>query len=152
MLTKKASLPLGHILLVGWIPSAIKKFIYRRMGYDIGNDVREIIIEDEKEGQIELKWRDINRLELFQAPADITSSFGQPLFGTVVSRDGMEFTGFVCWDVDEVLTEDILDGNDEAGRRRKIAFGNIESIRRNSSSSALVASSRRRIGRLILGF
>lgn len=39
MLVKKASLPIGHILLVGWLPSALKKFIYRRMGYDIGANV-----------------------------------------------------------------------------------------------------------------
>ncbi|MEZ4698749.1 MAG: hypothetical protein R2834_00345 [Rhodothermales bacterium] len=105
---------------------------------DIGNDVREIIIEDAEAGQIELKWRDLELVELFEAPAGVTSSLGERLFGTVVSRDGLEFTGFVCWDVDEVLTEDILDGNDEDGRRRKIPFGNIERIRRNSSSSALV--------------
>ncbi len=105
---------------------------------DIGNDVRDVIIEDAERGRVELQWRDIERVELFQAPAAIESAFGERLFGTVVSRDGMEFTGFVCWDVDEVLTADILDGNDDEGRRRKIPFSDIASIRRNSSSSSLV--------------
>jgi hypothetical protein len=105
---------------------------------DIGNDVRDIVIEDEDRGQVELHWRDIETVELFQAPAGVESTLGERLFGTLVTRDGMEFTGFICWDVDEVLTHDVLDGNDEEGRRRKISFGNIEWIQRNSSSSARV--------------
>jgi hypothetical protein len=105
---------------------------------DIGNDVRDVIIEDVERGRVELQWRDIARVELFQAPTPIESAFGERLFGTVITRDGMEFTGFVCWDVDEVLTADILDGNDQEGLRRKIPFRDIASIRRNSSSSSLV--------------
>ena len=105
---------------------------------DIGNDVRDVIIEDAERGRVELTWRDIERMELFQAPAHIESAFGERLYGTVISRDGMEFTGYVCWDMDEVFTADILDGNDNEGRRRKIPFSDIASISRNSSSSSLV--------------
>ena len=37
---------------------------------------------------------------------------------------GDEFTGWVCWDVDEMFEEDILDGK-EKRRSRKIEFGKI---------------------------
>ena len=72
-----------------------------------------------------------------QAPSSAYSEYGERLFGTLTTRDGYEFTGFICWDVDEVLTKDILDGDDK-DRRRKIRFGSIQSIGRNSSSSAYV--------------
>ncbi len=105
---------------------------------DIGNDVREIIVEDVERGEVELKWRDIDIIEFMQAPDTARSEYGERLYGTLSTRGGYEFTGFICWDVDEVLTADILDGNDESGRRRKIRFGNIDKIERNSSSSARV--------------
>ena len=104
---------------------------------DIGNDVREIIVEDVDRGEIELSWRDIELIEFMQAPPTAYSDYGVRLFGKLTTRDGSEFTGFVCWDIDEVLTRDILDGDDR-DRRRKIRFGNIQRIGRNSSSSAYV--------------
>lgn len=105
---------------------------------DIGNDVREIIVEDAERGEVELEWRDIDIIEFMQAPANARSAYGERLYGTLVTRGGHEFNGFICWDVDEVLTSDILDGNDENGRRRKIRFANIDVIQRNNSSSARV--------------
>ncbi len=105
---------------------------------DIGNDVREIIVEDGERGEVELKWRDIEIIEFFQAPASARSEYGYRLHGTLTTRSGLDFTGFICWDIDEVLSSDMLDGNDDNRRRRKIRFGNIDSIERNSSSSALV--------------
>ena len=111
---------------------------FRNGSTDIGSDVRGIIVEDAERGEVELKWRDIEVIDFLQAPPDAVSNYGYRLFGTLVTRGGFEFEGFICWDVDEVLSTDVLDGNDENGRRRKIRFGNIESIQRNSSSSAMV--------------
>ena len=104
---------------------------------DIGNDIREIIVEDVDRGEVEISWRDIEIIEFMQAPPTAYSEYGERLFGKLTTRDGSEFTGFICWDVDEVLTKDILDGDDK-DRRRKIRFGNIQVIGRNSSSSAYV--------------
>lgn len=105
---------------------------------DIGTDIREIIVEDAERGEVELKWRDIESIDFMQAPQEAYSEYGERIFGTLITRSGYEFTGFICWDVDEVLSTDMLDGNDDSRRRRKIRFGNIESISRNSSSSARV--------------
>lgn len=56
----------------------------------------------------------------------------------MTTRRGLEFTGFVAWDVDEIYSSDVLDG-DLDGERLEIPFGAIRSIERFSSSSALVA-------------
>jgi hypothetical protein len=104
---------------------------------DIGQDMRELIIEDEKKGEIEFVWDDIDRVEFASSKSELMSKFGERLYGTLTTRRGDEYTGFVCWDVDEVLTEDELDG-EESGRNRKIEFGQIASIERYSSSGASV--------------
>ena len=49
------------------------------------------------------------------------------MHGTVHTRTGMSFTGYVTWDVDEIYSTDILDG-DHDGDRLRIPFGQIASI------------------------
>ena len=104
---------------------------------DIGEDNREIIIEDIDEGEIELVWDDIDIIE-FKAPGrSLKSNFGDRLYGTLTTRRGEDFTGFICWDMDEIFADDILDGNHKS-RKRKIPFGKIASIERYSSNGAVV--------------
>ncbi len=104
---------------------------------DIGSNVREIVIEDEREGELELVWDDIDYIEFMDSNDSYKSNFGERLYGTLTTRRGDEFTGYICWDIDEIFTNDILDG-DYKGRRRKIKFGKIQSIERYSSSGAKV--------------
>ncbi|MFH1687195.1 MAG: hypothetical protein ABIE70_06685 [bacterium] len=104
---------------------------------DIGDDIREIIIEDDDEGEIELVWDDIERIDFADAGGNRTSNFGERLYGTLTTRRGEEFTGWVCWDVDEVFESDILDGEYD-NRTRKIKFGKIKAIERYSSNGANV--------------
>ncbi len=104
---------------------------------DIGTAIREIIIEDIQEGEIEFSWDDIELIEFDQADYSEPSTYGERLYGTLTTRRGDEFTGYVCWDIDELFENDILDG-DERRRSRKIKFGKIASIARYSSSGAEV--------------
>jgi hypothetical protein len=104
---------------------------------DIGTGIREIVIEDIHEGEIEFGWDDIELIEFSEADYSEPSNYGERLYGTLTTRRGEEFTGFVCWDVDELFEEDILDGN-EKRRKRKIEFGKIASIARYSSSGSEV--------------
>lgn len=104
---------------------------------DIGENIREIVIEDINEGELELIWDDIDYIELMPASTSTESNFGQRLYGTLTTRRGDEFTGYVCWDVDEIFTTDVLDGETK-GRSRKIKFGKIKSIERYSSNGATV--------------
>jgi hypothetical protein len=104
---------------------------------DIGSAVREIIIEDRTEGEIELTWDDIERIEFMSATSDAPSAMGERLYGTLVTRRSETFTGYVSWDVDELATTDVLDG-EEGRRTKKIKFDKIAAIERYSSSAALV--------------
>ena len=104
---------------------------------DIGQDMRELIIEDNSRGEIELVWDDIEKIEFSAADPKVESALGERIYGTLTTRRGDQFTGMVCWDVDEVLTKDELDGN-ERDRNRKIALGKISAIERYSSSGATI--------------
>lgn len=102
---------------------------------DIGPSIREILIEDRHEGEVEFSWDDIDKIEFEATKGGVESSLGERLYGTLTTRRGEEFTGFVCWDVDELFTNDVLDG-EEKRRKRKVKFGLIASISRYSSSGA----------------
>jgi hypothetical protein len=104
---------------------------------DIGEGIREIVIEDPDEGEVEFTWDDIDLIEFSDTDFKGESTFGERLYGKLTTRRGDEFTGFVCWDVDELFENDVLDG-DESRRSRKVRFGQIQSIARYSSSGAEV--------------
>lgn len=104
---------------------------------DIGSDVREIIIEDQHEGETELAWEDLDKVEFLPARSDLESEYGDRLYGTVTTRRGDQFTGYIAWDADEVLGNDVLDG-EAKDRARKIKFDKIAAIERYSSSGASV--------------
>lgn len=102
---------------------------------DIGSGM-SLTIEDPSRGTVELDWSDLERVDFAEAPAG-ARSLAQRLYGTLRTQEGQTFTGFVAWDSDEILTSDVLDG-EEKGRDREIPFGNIASIHRFSSSGARV--------------
>jgi hypothetical protein len=104
---------------------------------DIGDEIRGIVIEDAKEGEIDLDWDEVDSIELSQAPAGLKSEFGERLYGTMTTRSGDEYTGWVSWDADELFTNDILDG-EYKNHTRKIPFGKIRSIERRGSRGATV--------------
>ena len=105
-------------------------------GGDLGSSVGSIIVEDVWGGSVEMDWSDLRSVDFMRGP-DVASRMGERLYGTLVTRDGERFTGYVAWDIDEVFTTDMLDG-EEGGRDREIPFGRIRAIARNSSRSARV--------------
>ncbi len=106
-------------------------------GTDVGSGIREIIIHDPDEGQVELDWEDLDLVEFEECDSDEIIEPETRLYGEVETRRGDIFKGFICWDVDELFYSDILDG-EERHRNRKIPFGKIKVIERRSSSSAWV--------------
>jgi hypothetical protein len=102
---------------------------------DFGSGIREIVIEDSGEGEVELDWNDIELIEFSESRYDKASVFGERLYGTLTTRRGDEFTGFACWDVDELFDEDVLDGDDKR-RSREVELGEVATITRYSSSGA----------------
>lgn len=103
---------------------------------DLGDAVREIVIETEDEGELELDWDDIDYIE-FMDGGDVKSDFGNRLFGTVTTSRGGEFTGWICWDMDEMFDGDIIDGRDR-DRKRKIKLSQIAKIEKISSQASRI--------------
>ena len=104
---------------------------------DIGSGVREILIDDPEQGEVELDWDDLDVVEFSECdPAHIIKP-QRRLYGEVETRRGDKFKGFITWDMDELFHSDILDG-EERHRTRKIPFEKIKAIERRSSSSAWV--------------
>lgn len=105
---------------------------------DLGSGLRRLIVADPIEGNVELRWSDIDTVEFMDSPTgDLAQAREESLYGTMTTRSGMEFTGYVAWDVDEIFLSDVLDGEDR-GIDREIEFGDVTSIARNSSGSARV--------------
>jgi hypothetical protein len=100
-------------------------------GSDLGSGMRGIVIYDRDEGEIELDWGDVDQIEFAQGPGSGLDD--QRLYGTVETAAG-DFTGYVVWDRDESLKEDILDG-DEDGRSRKVPFERIRAIEARQDAS-----------------
>ncbi len=102
-------------------------------GADLGG-MRELVIWDEAAGEVELDWDEVERVEFRQGPGRGLDD--ERLYGTVETRGG-DFTGYIVWDKDESLKDDILDGKDD-GRKHKIPFGKIKSIERKGSRASNV--------------
>ncbi len=103
---------------------------------DLGRTNRGILVDD-AEGVEELDWNDIETIEFLPPTANRVPAFGERLYGTLSTRDGAEFTGYVTWDMDEIFGADTLDGRNGDGDH-EIPFETIESIARGSSSSSIV--------------
>ena len=103
---------------------------------DLGTGLRALIVDQPDGSSYEFSWRDLDIIDFLPVPSAHKPNEGR-LYGTMTTRSGMEFTGFVTWDVDEIYTTDILNG-DLDGRAQKIPFGSIKSIERFSSRASLV--------------
>lgn len=111
---------------------------------DLGRAMRSLVISPPRGAgspeapgtETTLEWVDIRQITFQAAPADARPRGGR-LHGTLTTASGIEFTGFITWDVDEVFSTDILDGETSA-YEYEIPFGAIESISRNNRRSAHV--------------
>lgn len=113
-----------------------------RLDGDGYNDVNsQIKILDNDMGEVELRWSRIEEIAFRATPKNLDEKFGEPLFGTVKTRNG-SFTGFVQWDHDERVSTDELDGETRDGDV-SIQFGRIKSIERDASGSSIVLNSGR---------
>ncbi len=115
-----------------------EEFLITSSSTDLGTSMREIVIEDENEGEIEIDWEDIEYIEFFEG-GSFESDLGTRIYGTVTTDRAGEYTGWVTWDVDEALMEDIIDGRDRR-RKRKIKFKKILSIEKVSSQASEIVT------------
>lgn len=102
---------------------------------DLGTGLRALLVDEIDGGTAEFEWRDLESIDFRSAGSNTPRE--ARLHGTVTTRSGDRFTGYVTWDVDEIYSTDILDG-DRDGERMKIPFGMIDSIERYASWGARV--------------
>ena len=102
-----------------------------------------VSVTDIEFGEVKLRADDIDKIELMSRPVDLKISRAQPIYGTVVAEQG-EFTGFICWDNDEVDGDDLLDGT---WKRRDVSvlFRNIKSIVKEGRCCKVTTSSGKQI-------
>lgn len=106
---------------------------FRNTRTDVGPSLRRLVVTDVDGGRTELGWREIEQVSFDPAPAGAVPPAGR-LHGTLQTVSGMEFTGFVAWDIDEILTSDVLDGEFQ-GRSYEVPFGAVASIAREGLES-----------------
>lgn len=134
------TIPVGHLAAIEPISGKEVRMelkngevIVVRESADMGSHMRGIVVETEMNGEADLEWRDIERVEFSQGPGGRDQD---RLYGTVETDIG-EFTGYIVWDKDESLGEDILDG-EANGRDRKVPMKNIRSIEKAGRRGSLV--------------
>lgn len=108
---------------------------------DIGATVR---MKDYELGLIKFDWKRIKNVEFFQAPTNRNPKYGTLLYGVVKTRRGREYRGFIKWDDDERMGDDILDGDSRNGEQ-KIPFENIVAIEKERNGSMITFKSGREI-------
>ncbi len=136
------SIPFGHIRSLRPVSGRRAKLILKNgevikivsNNSDIGNSIRDVVILDGKKGKTSLDWDEIEKIR-FSAGSG-TERDAERLYGTVDTPAG-PFTGFIVWDMDEAMFEDILDG-EEDGVDREIPFGDIRIIEKVDQRSCRV--------------
>jgi hypothetical protein len=108
------------------------------------NDIgEEIQLFDKEIGALEIKWNRIAKIEFQKNPGKIPSGLGQPLYGTVETREA-KFTGLIAWDKEERLGSDKLDGYTEDGKVA-VDFEKIASIEKKTGKSLVKLKSGREL-------
>ncbi len=141
----QSGIPFGHLL---WLevptedePARLglksgEELLLSGRSSDLGPGLRAFVVEDPRGDRTELGWRDVARVDFRPAPATAAPS-ARRLYGTIEDRWGDRWTGFVSWDLDEALTSDILDG-EEDGRDRDVPFADIRQVDRRVEGGARV--------------
>ncbi len=109
---------------------------------DVNDENRGIVVRVAHFGQVTIEWDDFVRAD-FERPTlrdlplydDFDS--GETLYGTVWDDFGERYQGWIRWDDDETMSYEFLDG-DMDDIHVMIEFGDIKSIERHSSRSAMV--------------
>jgi len=101
----------------------------------------DVHVMDSELGKTTFRWSRIESIEFMDTPKNLSERMGDPMYGTVEFYGG-EYTGFIQWDHDERLSEDVLDGDTRDGDV-KIEFGKLASIERDRGGSNIVTQSGR---------
>lgn len=95
---------------------------------DLGWGMRDLTIRDRSGDVTDVSWGEVSTIRFGPVPGGVAAE-GRRLYGRVRDRSGEEVRGFLAWDLDEILTTDVLDGYED-GRDREVPFSEIASIER----------------------
>ena len=105
---------------------------------NLGRSNRGLVVDVPRRAEVELDWSDLERIVFSAVPSGVRAR-AHRLYGTVQDVQGNRFTGYVSWDLDEILESDTLEGEEtEGGRDREIRFGEIASIARVERGARVV--------------
>ena len=97
---------------------------------NLGRSNRGLVVDVPRRAEVDLDWSDLERIVFSAVPSGVRAR-AHRLYGTVEDVQGNRYTGYVAWDLDEILESDVLDGEEmQGGRSREIRFGEIASIAR----------------------
>jgi hypothetical protein len=97
---------------------------------NLGGSNRGLVVDVPRRSEVDLDWDDLERIEFSAAPPGVQAR-AHRLYGTLEDLQGNRYTGYVSWDLDEIMGSDVLDGEErEGGRNREIRFDEITSIAR----------------------
>ena len=105
---------------------------------NLGRSNRGIVVDVPRRSEVDLDWRDLERIDFSAVPSGVRAR-GHRLHGTVEDIQGNRYTGYVSWDLDEIMESDDLEGEEmEGGRDWEIRFREIASIARVEGGARVV--------------
>ncbi len=146
---RQSGVRMGHILSIRPMARSQSALVTLRSGRsvtmrsrhsDLGSSMRGMVVSGQDRTTAKLRWEDLHSVHFHRAPPE-ARPLTDRLYGTLTTASGMQFTGLIGWDVDEVLKTDVLDGDLDA-YTYEVPFGAIKSIsRRNLRSSDIELTS-----------
>lgn len=99
---------------------------------DIGT---RLYISDRELGTLKIDWKKIDFIEFHAPPRGVEPPYEPYLYGKVNARRGQSFEGYIKWDNDERLLDDILDGEGCNNDDDELPFHAIVSIEKGHGES-----------------
>jgi hypothetical protein len=101
---------------------------------DIGAGMRELVIEDEEKGAVNVRWESLQRVEFSQGAGPGRDA--ERLYGKVVTGDGT-VEGFIVFDLNSTLAGDTLKASTDDGER-ELRLGDLSRVEPTGDDAARV--------------
>jgi len=99
-----------------------------------GAGLLPVSVEDASGDLALVPWLDVASVELLPEPLN-EAPRAERIHGTVITKSGMGFTGYVTWDLDESFLNEVLEGSDAF-----VSFAQIASIHRRQEGGVRVVT------------
>jgi len=146
--THEFSCQFGNIKTMKMIgPTKVRIGLKNGKNLDVGgsnyNDLNTTIhVIDEEIGKVKIKWHRIISIDFGQGDKSTGETFGKSVYGKVNTYRKGSFTGYIQWDHDERVSNDLLDGDNRDGDV-SIAFGKIAKIEKRGNGCNVLLNSGR---------